>query len=260
MREKTEMQLLKTRFSKRSLVLGTILVLATVTVAAFVGFQHSRSAQWSGTPGRTVKMFSSPRHGSGEQGHVVPRTASHPDKKGAEIAQLKREQLELSRKLKRLEDNVREIQSDSILQDPGEDTQVPLDDETLHKTQEAEDERMRAQTQAQLDLLNNALAGEPRDPQWSVEATQSIQDRVHQYKELGLDLLHVECGSTICRLDIAVPHGEFQDKEKMYHHFAELVPWNSEGFFHIEDAEATEVNIYVARENHSLPRIPNLRN
>jgi len=53
-------------------------------------------------------------------------------------------------------------------------------------------------------------------------------------------------------MEIAFQPGEHENN---FRHLQELVPWSGEMFFQVDDINAGEAVIYIARENHSLPRI-----
>jgi hypothetical protein len=107
--------------------------------------------------------------------------------------------------------------------------------------------------EAQVELLNSTIDKQAPDLQWAAEAKYIVEDIIAQKQGFKVDLRSVQCGSTLCRLELILPRD--QPMEQSHYHLMDLIPWAGESFFAIDPSGA--VTVYVARENQFLPKISN---
>jgi len=111
------------------------------------------------------------------------------------------------------------------------------------------------QTEFRPDLvIENGMDAEAIDPNWSVSASESISDLFASgNKELqGISLTNVECKTSLCRVELTFDSVDGMDATKLA---MGNMPWNAEGFFKLNtDDDNPSAVIYLARENHQLPR------
>jgi hypothetical protein len=113
-----------------------------------------------------------------------------------------------------------------------------------------------AQVQAQAALIEGTLVTEEADVNWALAAESSLAE-AFQHEELrGLQLVSVECRSTLCRLDIAA-HAAVVDGSSFDEDFRKLLlrtPWSGQGFGRVDaDGPSPTAVLFLAREGHALP-------
>lgn len=114
-----------------------------------------------------------------------------------------------------------------------------------------------AQAQAQVARIEETLATEEADASWAPAAESSLAE-VFQHEELqGLQLVSVECRSTLCRIDIAanvsVADGSSFDED--LRKLLLFTPWSGQGFGRVDpDGPSPTAVFFLAREGHALPQ------
>ena len=243
------MHFIKNRIIMFSLVLGSILFFI-VLVGVNMSSERNHPEDTLESSARCNKIPSmDPQELQGE--YSVPDQASHrPDKIDHAIQGLAMQQDELSEKSQLLETEMADGQPQSL---HVEDSQNPVDGDMLLEEQESEEEAISAQFEAQLDLFESTLSAEDPDPQWTSEAEHALGNNFAQYAEAAIDAIDVECGNSLCRIDLVIPQG--QNIDDVQHQLSDLIPWNGELFFRIDTSEGGDITIYAAREDHSLPKM-----
>jgi len=112
------------------------------------------------------------------------------------------------------------------------------------------------QAEAQAARIEGTLATEEADASWAL-AAESALSQVFQHEELqGLQLVSVECRSTLCRLDIAA-HASVADGSSFDEDIRKLLlrtPWSGQGFGRVDaDGPSPTALFFLSREGHSLP-------
>jgi hypothetical protein len=118
-------------------------------------------------------------------------------------------------------------------------------------THEERDHRLKVINETRRDLCEKTYAAEPRDPEWSAKATQSLRESygTEQFKSLRLS---VDCRSTLCRVDFS-----YEDPTLALGAIQSLFatsPWSGTRFSHY-DQETRKGSSYVAREGFELPAV-----
>lgn len=118
----------------------------------------------------------------------------------------------------------------------------------------SQEEENLAAIYEQIDLFENTMASEPGDAQWSNEAMTSIREAMNNsQEELHMELLEVDCRSTLCRMSFAL---DSRSPENGFRQLPDNIPWDGEMFFQVDDMDLGEAIVYIARKDHQLPRIP----
>ena len=124
--------------------------------------------------------------------------------------------------------------------------------ETRPSTPEEEVKRADAQVNAQVDLIEDMMRAEAPDPTWTDAAELSLQGMFHREEPTGFYLVHAECRTTVCRLELSLD-GSVSPAES-FRNLVHLMPWQGQGFVRIEDGESAAVVVYLAREGYAFPR------
>lgn len=246
------MRLTKSKILKYSIAMLSFLALVT---AIFVTYHDLNSYQ----SGDLIKshaassMTNTPTHHQPMQASEAA-APSASEKSEKLVTDLKQENADLSKKIETIQSNIKALQAASSTQNSqsqpqtaGEPTQDPV-----AESPEAEEERVNAELIAQMGLLDDTLKTEAPDPEWSTEATSALKAKASQNQDIQVDVLDVTCRTSLCRMEIAFQPGEHENN---FRYLQELVPWSGEMFFQVDDVNTGEAVIYIARENHSLPRI-----
>jgi hypothetical protein len=101
--------------------------------------------------------------------------------------------------------------------------------------------------------LSARLKAEPSDPTWAARSLNDVRQRMSHLSTPGLDLLGVECGSTLCALDFKLQAADAMTSLKRT---AIDFPWPTTGFVSHREDDPTRVVMFVARKGHSLPNPP----
>lgn len=109
------------------------------------------------------------------------------------------------------------------------------------------------QTEAQVDLLEEALRSGDADSAWSNAAEYFIIEALQSEHLQGFELMGTECGATICRLELVLD--ESDTSNDMFPSLIHIAPWPGEQFFQITEGTSPEVVMYLAKEGYKLPRM-----
>jgi hypothetical protein len=164
-----------------------------------------------------------------------------------EIAKLKQEQAKLLKEFDKLQSNLQELQDKSMLS-----SDVGSDPDNATESPEAEEERINTELIAQLNLLDETLERETVDSEWSSEAAIALQASANQDRETSMEVIDVNCASSLCRMMITFTPGEHDNS---FRHIQDILPWSGEMFFQVEDVSVGEAVVYIGRENYPLPRV-----
>lgn len=168
----------------------------------------------------------------------------------AELARMEAAQAELMRKVERLEALLADSRRDEV---PREDEQPAAgpDESRIEESPEAQEERVSAQIREQIEFLETSLGRELADKEWAKPAMIALGDAFETEAAEGIDLLEADCRSSMCRIRLAF---DPSIAEESFGRLQSIVPWSSEGFFHIDDVDSGEAVLYLSREDHQLPR------
>jgi hypothetical protein len=238
------MRFTKPTILKYTLSLIGFIVLTAAMVAAYISLISPRQDDLVESPTNTSSVDTSTQ--MQPLSTAPPQFLSDTEKNNDELARLQNEQAKLSKEFDKLQSHLKELQDK-----PSTDIEPPNQDFT-DENHEAEEERLNAELVAQMDLLDHTLEGEALDYEWSNEAITALQVSTTQYQDTLIEMIDVDCGSTLCRVMINFTPGEHENSLR---HFQNALPWEGEMFFEVQDINIGEAVIYVSRENHSLPRI-----
>ena len=116
------------------------------------------------------------------------------------------------------------------------------------------DEEILAQIRSEMDFLDDVIQSEAADASWSDSAETLVYDSWLNDPDIGFAVENVNCGSTLCRFEMAFNGPVSQDS---FDGFGERLPWVGEVFFHLEDPQDGNAIVYIAREGYSLPQFTN---
>jgi len=122
-------------------------------------------------------------------------------------------------------------------------------DLTPEEAQSIADEHSRSQ----VELIEQTMQREETDPQWAEGAQQSLRDAFQDVELTGLHFEDAVCQTTLCRLNLTVDVDT--DPGEGFREMRDAIPWEGTGFSRI-DAETGEIEVYLARKGHALPRLP----
>ena len=121
--------------------------------------------------------------------------------------------------------------------------------EKLEKTMVQDNE---SRTHAREELMKSMVQDSKSDPEWSMEARESLYEAFAADETHSIYLENAECGATICQATLYLDGTtEFEDR---YNEILSLSPWSSQAFAQIDD-ESGSIEFYLAREGHELPDI-----
>ena len=113
--------------------------------------------------------------------------------------------------------------------------------------------RADAQLQTQIETLEAAVYGEKPDPVWTRDAEQALQAMWQGQENRGLSLVHAECRTSLCRLELDLDGT--RSAEESFHTLIHHIPWAGQSFVQITEGEAPQVVLYLAREGYALPQV-----
>ena len=102
------------------------------------------------------------------------------------------------------------------------------------------------------ELLQSMAQNNESNPEWSMEASQSIYEAFSGDENNSIHLENVECGATLCQASLYLDGTT--DFEDSYSEILNRSPWAGQGFASI-DEESGLVEFYLAREGHELPNL-----
>lgn len=170
--------------------------------------------------------------------------------RSAELANMERAQRGLLQKIERLESLIAEAGGDEESVEADE-LDSDVDKRGVPESPEAEEERMLAQIREQVHMLDTTLYAEVVDRKWAEPATIALREALEKELADTIDVLEADCRSTMCRLSLAVDPASL---EESFRKLQEVIPWNGESFFQMDDVDSGEAVLYIAREDLSLPR------
>ncbi|MEE9425196.1 MAG: hypothetical protein V3V18_09490 [Methylococcales bacterium] len=105
------------------------------------------------------------------------------------------------------------------------------------------------------ELLQSMAQDTESDPEWSMEASQSIYEAFSDNEiNNSIQLENVECGATLCKANL---YSDGTTKiEDSYSEILSRIPWHGQGFAQINE-ESGSIDFYLAREGHELPYLEN---
>jgi hypothetical protein len=124
--------------------------------------------------------------------------------------------------------------------------------EAVPLTPEQEHERAAARDQAELTLMEGTLHAEKHDPAWGSTAQHALHETFQKQAIPGVQMVDAECRSTLCRMELALDDSTAQDS---YRNLLNLAPWSGPSLIQI-DTETGAAVMYLAREEHTLPQLP----
>jgi hypothetical protein len=110
-------------------------------------------------------------------------------------------------------------------------------------------ERNRLLVTSTLELMENVLAEEAPDRDWTTEATAALNERLSAPEFAGTRAAGVDCTEDVCRF--LVQHDDMEARQRFQPALG-THPLRGNTFFHF-DAAKSETVIYVAREGQRLP-------
>ena len=183
----------------------------------------------------------------------VVRQSSASSVKGdrsAELARMEEAQAELTRKVERLEALLADSRREEISREDEQPAAGP-EESRIEESPEAREERVRAQIREQVELLETTLGRELDDKEWAKPAMISLGEAFETEAAEGIDLLEADCRSSMCRIRLAFDPSR---AEESFGRLQTIVPWSGEAFLQIDDMDSGEAVLYLAREDHQLPR------
>lgn len=188
-------------------------------------------------------------------------TSSLPEHLGEEGVAVDANELQKMRRelqtLKRELHHVRKEQSSSkelrIPERPGDPTptkkrKVDSPDVAPSMIQDKEAElRYRVQ-------LAGVVDEEAVDPKWASTAESELEGRFHSLRTKGiaLEVLSLKCASTVCRVEIT--NGGEGPPVSGLRSLTQTIPWDGDGYAHIDPDDPSRVLMYVSRDGMALPR------
>ncbi len=207
--------------SKRALcgLVGTIL-----TVAAYIAFARD-------TPHLT------------EQANLSKQDALED----AKLSELRRQVVALGSAHNRLTEEVSGLHASTPMADKGTLTQP----KAQPAVPTASPPSANVTGEAQIDVLERALADDGFDPQWSRMAEHELQDALTNLKLPGVELEEASCGSTICRLSMRLGTGS--PGIELHRSLFGSVDWEGPRFMRVDADDSQSAVAYFARPGHDLP-------
>jgi hypothetical protein len=121
-------------------------------------------------------------------------------------------------------------------------------------TREEEYAAAVAETERQLYSLQSALQTEGIDPQWAGGAEQSIKRELERLQMTDLQLVGVECGTTLCRFEVTTNGSS--PSETSFRKLAGMRAWLGQRFTRADHAGGY-AEVYLARQGRDLPLATN---
>lgn len=101
--------------------------------------------------------------------------------------------------------------------------------------------------------LGDRLRAERVDPTWAHETERAIAGAVAAPSLSGLQLEHVTCGATLCRVGLTA-NEQVANVEALVEELTSTQPFRHGGFVHFTSART--LTMFVARKGHPLPPPP----
>lgn len=102
--------------------------------------------------------------------------------------------------------------------------------------------------------LEDVVEDESIDASWASSAETQLQTRFSQLKAKGIDvkIRSLKCASTLCKIEIADEAGAAAAGG--IRQLSQALPWNGDGYAHVDPDEPSRVLMYVSRDGRALPR------
>ena len=107
-----------------------------------------------------------------------------------------------------------------------------------------------SQTSEETESIQERHQSESIDELWSQSAVQTFHHTIKYSPIDGVELLDVDCRSTMCRADFALDDQSL-DVDALA--LQESIPWDSDMVIQIEDVHSGEFVVFLAREGYSIP-------
>ena len=121
---------------------------------------------------------------------------------------------------------------------------------------ELEDQQASVRMMAQSDLLEDVIAGEEIDPEWSIWAEESMLKTFEGDQARGLFVVDLDCRTSLCRMELTLDGSA--SPEESFRNLSLLAPWEGQGFVRISgiEDEGGQPNaiVYLTREGYVLPQ------
>ena len=104
--------------------------------------------------------------------------------------------------------------------------------------------------QKQMNYFDETLQAEDRDPDWSLAMEDSIKGKLSA-ENSTLEVDDVQCGSSMCRLEVSANSNEGQD---VFRSFETHLEWDGQMYVTI-NAETNQTIAYLARDGVELKRV-----
>jgi hypothetical protein len=125
--------------------------------------------------------------------------------------------------------------------------QPASDDAEATGAERSAEERVRAR----IDVLVDRLEQEVPDSSWTAWVEAELEGGLVDAGIEGAALAATECRATMCRVRFAFD--DAQSRDEALESLPFLIPWDGDGFFHLENGDPLRAVAYVAREGEALP-------
>ena len=159
--------------------------------------------------------------------------------------------LELSKKIAALESTLAKVRT-SDRSTSNDDAISQEDEDITFEDPELAEAEAEAQVQDQISYVEDVLHSEHVDTEWSDSAVTALYDAVQNDPSEQFTVIDADCRSTLCHVRLVLKSGL---PDEGFRQLQEILPWNGESFFYMDDLESDEVAVYIAREEHSLPHL-----
>lgn len=102
--------------------------------------------------------------------------------------------------------------------------------------------------------LEDVVEDESIDATWALSAENQLKDRVEELKTQGIDIKirALKCASTLCKVEIADQAGGAAAGG--LRQLSQALPWNGDGYVHLDPEDPSRVLMYLSRDGRALPR------
>jgi hypothetical protein len=101
------------------------------------------------------------------------------------------------------------------------------------------------------ESLEQDLVDQPADAEWAATMDERFGAFFGAQQLAGSRLGAVDCRSTLCRLEVSFTASG--DREALIDQVSSLLEPNAQGFAHIEDDDDLEIEVYLSRQDTTLP-------